>query len=133
MKQLILILIPFVILCSCSEEDSSNSLDRNKFIGNFDFVRICEIFPPTSDPSYFDTTSYIIFIEEPQGGQADNVVIIRNLENGNETIEAKVSQFDFVLDDADVTGTGTLSSNENELSINFTFPYYVCNGTGTRR
>ena len=126
MKKIFLILLPLIGLSSCFE-DVDNSLGRDQFIGNYDFVLNCTGSQPNS--------SHIIFIEKPIS-DADSlgaVVIIRNLLNQNQTIQAVVSQSDIILNDDTLLGTGTLSDDTNELTLSINFADNQCSGIGTRR
>ena len=114
------------MLFSCFEEND-NSLNRDKFIGNYDFVLTC-VGNPQSE-------NYIIFIEKPIGNSdsLNAIIIIRNLLNQNNTIEAVISQNDLILNDANVTGTGTLSTDTNEINLSLSFGGNDCSGIGIRR
>ena len=126
MKKYILLLLPVLVLSSCFE-DVDNSLNRDKFIGNFDFTLTCAGGTQSND--------YIIFIERPVGGadSLKSIIIIRNLLNQNKTISAVVSQNDIILNDSNIIGTGSLSENKNEITLSIFFNGNDCSGVGTRR
>lgn len=126
MKKIFFVILPFLTLLGCFEEND-NSLNRDKFVGNYDFVLTCV--------GVTQSENYILFIEKPLGNSdsLDAIVIIRNLLNQNNTVEAVISQNDLILNDVNVTGTGTISTDANEINLSLSFGGNDCSGKGTRR
>jgi hypothetical protein len=122
-----------ILIYGCSDEVSSD-LNRDKFTGTYQLTSICELFPPGGGSSFFDTMSYTFFIELPASGsgKSDSVVVFRNVTNANNTEDAVISGNSFIFDSPNVTGNGTLSSDETKLTINFSYPQHVCSGTATK-
>ena len=126
MKKLLFIIFPLLSLSSCFEEVDT-TLSRDIFIGNYDFELMC-----VGDPQ---AQNYIIFIEKPIGSSDSltAVVIIRNLLNQNNTIQAVISQNDLILNDSKVNGTGTLNTDTHEINLSLSFGGNDCSGKGTLR
>ena len=128
MKRLLAFLCVTTFLIGCFEEPAEDPKpDRNKFFGNYDFSLSCE-----------DGTSsnHILFIEKPIGNSdsISTLVILRNLQNKNETVAAIISQYDFILFDDTIIGTGTLNEDEDQFSISFSINDSTnCSGNGVRR
>lgn len=126
MKKLILVFLSTVYLTGCFE-DVDNSLGRDSFLGNYEMVLNCTGSHPSS--------SHIIFIEKPVGGAdtLNSLVIIRNLINQNQAIQAVVSQSDIIFNDDTILGTGSLSDDTNQLSLSISFRDNDCTGQGIRK
>ena len=109
------------------EPEGTPTPDRSLFIGNYDLTITCN--------GSLGNSTHLIFIETPMG-KADSInsaVVIRNLLNNNATINAIVSQYDIILNDKNVLGTGTISEDGKALTLSLSVTDNNCEGTGVRR
>jgi len=128
MKKIFLLVLPLISLIGCFDEPEGTPIpDRSLFIGNYDLTLNCN--------GSLGNSTHLVFIEAPIG-KADSIstaVVFRNLLNNNATTNAIVSQYDIILNDRNILGTGTISEDGKTLSLSIYVTDNACEGTGARR
>lgn len=126
--------IPAVLsLSSCKDDEETPALDRDKFLGSYDFTdyKVTHY----NGQQYPDTNTGIFFIEVPADslGLGENYIILRGLTCNDCRNRAIVLGNDFMFEatsSANTTGNGTTANNGETLSIDYTFSAGISGTTG---